>query len=95
MKELDNHLRLRMEELKVARKKPNGDFFKVRVTNSLLGVANLRNLLRQEDVKKLHPVPGDAAQLWVCEQNVHPIGSWVLNYSKVADEELGEEIRRR
>ena len=57
--------------------------------------ANLRNLLRQEDVKKLHPVPGDAAQLWVCEQNVHPIGSWVLNYSKVADEELGEEIRKR
>ena len=54
-KELEAQLKKRAEELKEPRRKPNGDFVKIRVTNKLWGVVNLRNLLREEEVKKVHP----------------------------------------
>jgi hypothetical protein len=78
---------------KELRKKPNGDFVKLKITHKGWNVAEIRKIIRDPEVCKLHPEPTSAERIWVCERNVPPVGSWLLNYTALEDENLTHENR--
>ena len=99
--QLGGKLRQKMERLvreslrqhKEAKKKPNGDFVKLLITHTGWNATDIRGIIREPGVCKVHPDPTAAERIWVCERNVPPIGSWLLNYTAMEDEELDAKTR--
>ena len=99
--QLGGKLRQKMERLvreslrqhKEAKKKPNGDFVKLLITHTGWNATDIRGSIREPGVCKVHPDPTAAERIWVCERNVPPIGSWLLNYTAMEDEELDAKTR--
>ena len=91
---MERLLREELRKQKEAKKRPKGDFVKLLITHRGWNAAKVRQILRDPAVCREHPEPAAAEQIWVCERNIPPIGSWLLNYTKLEDEELSEEKRK-
>ena len=83
-------MREALRQHKQVKRKPDGDFIKLLITHKGWNATQIRSIIREPAVCELHPNPTEAERLWVCERNVPPIGSWLLNYSALEDEELEE-----
>ena len=91
---LERILRQELRKHKEAKKKPNGDFVKLLITHRGWNATRVRQILRDPAVCREHPEPAAAEQMWVCERSIPPIGSWLLNYTKLEGEDLVEENKR-
>jgi hypothetical protein len=87
-RKLEETLRGELREHKRIKEKPKGDFVKLLITHRGWNAAEVRKILREPEVCKAHPNPTAAERIWVCERNVPPIGSWLLNYTAMENEEL-------
>ena len=67
---------------------PPGEFVKLLITHKGWNASDVRTIIREPGVCRLHPEPAAAERIWVCERNVAPIGSWLLNYTAMEDENL-------
>ena len=63
------------------------------ITHKGWNAADVRSIMREPEVCRTHPDPTAAERLWVCERNVPPIGSWLLNYTAMEDEDLAADQR--
>eukprot|EP00667_Euglena_gracilis_P000489 EG_transcript_489 len=88
---LERLVREELKRHKELKKKPKGDFVKLLITHKGWNAAEVRKVIREPQVCKLHPDPTAAERIWVCERNVPPIGSWLLNYTALEDEDLTAE----
>ena len=90
---MERRLREVIRQSKELKKRPPGDFVKLLITHRGWNAAEVRKVIREPDVCRAHPDPTSAERIWVCERNVPPIGSWLLNYVAVEDEDL-QELQR-
>ena len=86
-------MRDELKRHKVLKKRPKGDFVKLLITHKGWNAAEVRKIIREPAVCKVHPDPASAERIWVCERNVPPIGSWLLKYTALEDEDLTEAKR--
>ena len=61
---------------------------KLLITHKAWNATEVRKIIREPEVCRAHPVPTEAERIWVCERNVPPIGSWMLNYTAMEDQDL-------
>lgn len=92
---MERVLREELRKHKEAKRRPRGDFVKLLITHRGWNATRVRQILRDPAVCREHPEPAAAEQIWVCERNVPPIGSWLLNHTRVEDEDLKEGVRRQ
>ena len=85
---MEHQMREHLRQHKEAKKMPPGDFVKLLLTQKGWNAADVRSIIREPEVCKVHPDPTAAERIWVCERNVPPIGSWLLNYTAMEDQEL-------
>ena len=85
---MEHQMREHLRQHKEAKKMPPGDFVKLLLTHKGWNAADVRSIIREPEVCKVHPDPTAAERIWVCERNVPPIGSWLLNYTAMEDQEL-------
>ena len=85
---MEHQMREHLRQHKAAKKMPAGDFVKLLLTHKGWNAADVRNILREPEVCRVHPDPTAAERIWVCERNVPPIGSWLLNYTAMEDQDL-------
>ena len=90
---IERLIREDLKQHKALKKKPKGDFVKLLITHTGWNAAEVRSIIREPSVCKAHPNPTDAERIWVCERNVPPIGSWLLNYTAMEDEDLDANKR--
>ena len=88
---VERSLREEVMQFKAARKKPKGDFVKLLITHKGWNAADMRRIIREPAVCRAHPEPLEAERIWVCERNVPPIGSWILNYTRQTLEQWKRE----
>ena len=85
---LEHQMREHLRQHKIVKKMPDGDFVKLLLTHQGWNASDVRSIIREPEVCKLHPDPTAAERIWVCERNVAPIGSWLLNYTAMEDQDL-------
>ena len=91
--QIERLIREDLKQHKALKKKPKGDFVKLLITHTGWNAAEVRSIIREPSVCKAHPNPTDAERIWVCERNVPPTGSWLLNYTAMEDEDLDANKR--
>ena len=79
-------MREELRQFKAIKEKPRGDFVKLLITHEGWNAAEVRKVIRDPEVCRVHPHPTEAERIWVCERNVPPIGSWLLNYTAMEDQ---------
>ena len=63
---LERVIREEIKRYKVIKKKPMGDFVKLLITHKGWNAAEIRRIIREPAVCKLHPDPTEAERIWVC-----------------------------
>ena len=85
--DLERALRVMVNNHKNHKKKPEGDYIKLVVTHKALGVVRIRDMLRDPKLVERHPQKELTENMWVCEKNLPPVATWLLNYREVDKEE--------
>ena len=76
-----------VELIKAKRKEaPQRQFLKFSYSNNGARLLDLRRVLREEAVFKLHPNPDVAAAIMVCDKFAPQWQAWLCNYARVAEE---------
>ena len=70
---------------------PSRHFLKVPYTNNEARALKLREVLRQEEIAKLHPDPNTAAAIMVCDKFSPQWQAWICNFSQAAKELVIED----
>ena len=78
VQQLEVALRTKINTQKEEKRKPMGDYIKLLITHKAWGKVRIRDVLRDPEVVHRHPEPEVAETMWVCEKNVPPISTWLL-----------------
>ena len=69
------------------KKKLEGDYIKLAVTNKAWGVVKIRDMLRDPGVVERHPQKEVTENIWVCQKHLPRAATLLPNYTKVDKQE--------